>query len=107
MRKAKRMLPYLGIILLSFYLLPLLMRDTGSSMIILLVFIPAICLACSVVYGIRNSFNLFYAFTVAILFAPSVFLYYNASAWVYILGYGVTALAGNALGMLFYKVRRK
>lgn len=103
MSDLKGMLPSLGIILLSFYLLPFLAGDTGTSMLILLAVIPMLCLGCSIVYGYRHSFHLFYSFAVAVLFAPSVFFFYNASAWIYILLYGVLALAGNALGAAFYK----
>ena len=103
MEKTKKMLPYLIIIILDFYLLPLLIKDTGTAMMMMLIVIPLICFVCSGVYGIRNSFNLFYALIVAILFVPSIFIFYNSTAWVYVLEYGIVALAGNAIGMMFYK----
>lgn len=101
MKKAKKMLPYLTIIILDFYLLPSLIKDTGTAMMMLLVVIPLICFVCSVVYGIKNSFNPFYSLIVAILFVPSVFIFYNSTAWIYVLGYGIIALAGNIIGMIF------
>jgi hypothetical protein len=101
MEKVRKMLPFLIIILLDFYLLPILIKDTGTGMMMLLAVIPSICFVCSVVYGINNSFNPFYALIVAILFVPSIFIFYNSTAWVYILGYGVIALAGNVIGMIF------
>lgn len=103
MEKTKKMLPYLTIIILDFYLLPLFINDTGTAIMMMLVVIPLICFICSGVYGIKNSFNLFYALIVAILFVPSIFIFYNSTAWVYVLGYGIVALAGNVVGMMFHK----
>ena len=40
----KKLLPYIGVTALAFYLLPLAGRDTGSFILILLVLIPLICL---------------------------------------------------------------
>lgn len=103
MNKFKKMLPYLIIIMLSFYLLPLVMKDTGAAMTMLLVVIPAICFICSILYGIKNSIDLVYVAVVAILFMPAILIFYNASAWAYVPGYGIIALAGNVVGMFFYK----
>ena len=103
MEKLKKMIPILTVMALDFYVLPLLIQDTGSAILILLLVIPLVCLACSAVYGLRHSFHLEFPLLTALLFAPSVFLFYNSSAWVYIVGYGVTALAGNAIGALIYK----
>ncbi|RHB46059.1 hypothetical protein DW886_06835 [Enterocloster aldenensis] len=93
--------PYLLVIIIDFYILPLLIRDTGSAMIMLLIILPFICFASSVFYGIRHSFHLSYAFIVAILFLPSLFIYYNISAWIY----GIIALTGNLTGYLLRKTQ--
>ncbi len=101
--KIKAMLPFLLCIVLDFYLLPLLINSTGMGMLLLLVLIPLICLACSVVYGLKHSFNILYIALVVLLFFPTIFIFYNASAWVYTVAYGIIALIGNAIGMIFYK----
>lgn len=101
--KTTKQLPYLLVILLGFYWLPLLIVDTGSAMMLLLVIIPLICFLCSCVYGARHSFNFFYAMIVAVLFIPSIFIFYNTTAWVYSLGYGIISLIGNLVGALFYR----
>lgn len=41
--KWKKISPYLVIIILNFYLLSLVIKDTGTAMIILLAVIPLIC----------------------------------------------------------------
>ena len=102
----KNMLPYLVVTLMDFYLLPLLIKDTGSAMMILLVVVPLICFVCSMLYGAKNSFHWLYAMTVAILFIPTIFIFYNSSAWVYIVGYSLIALIGNVIGMIIYKAKK-
>lgn len=104
MKPLQAMLPYLVVIAADFYLLPLLIRNTGWAMLLLLVVIPLVCLACSVVYGWRYSFHGLYPVIVAVLFMPTIFLFYNSTAWVYIVAYGIIALLGNLIGMVFFKV---
>ena len=99
----RNMLLPLGVILMGFYLLPLLIRDTGSAMLILLIAIPLICFICSTIYGIKKGFNILYSAIVSVLFVPSIFIFYNLSAWGYIIGYGIIALIGNAIGALIFK----
>lgn len=103
MERFKRALPFYIAMLLNFYLLPLLIADTGTAMVVLLVLVPVICFAISVVYGIKNGFHLEYAAIIAVLFIPSIFIYYNSSAWVYIIGYGIIAFVGNLVSSLFRK----
>jgi hypothetical protein len=100
------MLPFLLVIVLDFYLLPLLINSTGMAMLLMLIVIPLICIVCSIVYGVKHSLNILYAVFVSILFLPTIFIFYNSSAWVYTVAYGVTALAGNAIGLIFYKRRK-
>lgn len=103
MEHFRNALPYYAAMLLNFYLFPLFMADTGSAMIILLNLIPAVCFAISTAYGMKYGFHPVYAVIVAILFIPSMFIYYNTSAWVYIPGYGIIALLGNLFSLLLRK----
>lgn len=103
MEKFRRMLPYLIVMVLDFYLLPFLIKDTGSGMIILLIGIPVICLTVSLIYGLKNSFNWLFPLFIMLLFAPSIFIFYNDSAAIYILAYGIISLIGNFAGSLFHK----
>ena len=106
MKHPGSMLPYLLATLLCFYLLPRFIQDTGTAMFILLALLPVLCFVCALVYGVYNSFDWLYAAAVAILFVPSIFIYYNTSAWLYSPVYGAIALAGNAIGALFYQQRQ-
>ena len=103
----KKMMPYLIIIIAAFYLFPLLIQDTGAGMLILLVAIPLVCLVTSVLYGVKNAFNVMFSIFVAILFIPSLFTFYNSSAWVYIIGYGAISMIGNLIGMAISKSEHK
>ena len=89
MEKLKKMLPYLLINIGMFYLLPTLMIDTGSAMIILLILMPLGCFLTSLAYGVKNSFSWLYPIFVMLVFIPSIFIFYNESAFVYVFAYGV------------------
>lgn len=103
MEKLKRMLPYLILVALTFYLLPLLIQDTGSAMLILLIGIPVICFIVSFIYGLKNSFHWLFPVLIMLLFAPSIVIFYNDSAMIYIPAYGVISLIGNFAGSLVHK----
>ena len=103
MEKIRKMLPYLFVVIFAFYVLPLLIQDTGSGMLILLIGIPMICFMVSFIYGIKNSFNFLFSLLVILLFVPTIFIFYNESASIYILAYGVISLIGNFIGGILYK----
>lgn len=74
---------------------------TGTAMILLLIATPLICLICSIMYGLRHSFHWQFCIIVAILFLPTVLIYYNQSAFIYSAIFGGIALLGNLVGTLF------
>ena len=80
MDKLKKNMVFYLLLLIDFYIVPWFIKNTGSAMIVMLVIIPLICLITSVFYGIRNGFNFWYILIVAIMFAPSIFIFYNSSA---------------------------
>jgi hypothetical protein len=101
--RIKIMLPFLLVIISAFYLLPPLIGGTGAGMLILLIVIPVICFVCSLSFGIKHSFNIVYVILVALLFIPTIYIFYNNSACVYVLAYGVIALIGNIIGAAICK----
>lgn len=103
MEKLKKNWIYYLIIFIAFYLVPILIKDTGSGMAILLIVIPLIALITSLIYGLRNTFDFIYPLVVAIMFIPTLFIYYNASAWIYIISYSLIALIGELLGKTLQK----
>ena len=104
MKKIREMSVYLIVIILAFYALPAFINDTGSGIFFLLILIPIICFLTSLIYGIRHSFNLIFLLLIMIIFIPTIFIFYNESAAVYVLIYGIIAAIGNLLGSLIKKM---
>lgn len=103
MEKLKKNWIYYFIMFIAFYLVPILIKDTGSGMTILLIVIPLITLITSLIYGLRNTFDFVYPLIVAILFIPTLFIYYNTSTWIYIIVYSVIAVIGELIGKILQK----
>lgn len=97
--------PYLAVLAADFYLLPFLMRDTGSAMLLMLIVMPMAAFLTGVVCGLRNGFEILLPVAAALLFLPTIPIHYNATAWVYAPAYGVIVLAGTGLGRVFYRKR--
>ena len=60
MDKIKKNWIYYLIIFITFYLIPILIKDTGSGIFILLIVIPLITLFTSIIYGLSNKFDFIY-----------------------------------------------
>lgn len=103
MEKLKKNWIYYLVILIAFYIVPMLIKDTGSGMFILLIVIPLITLITSLIYALRNTVDFIYPLIVAILFIPTLFIYYNNSAWIYIFVYSMIAVIGELLGKTLQK----
>lgn len=106
MNMKKKLIPYViyaVVLALVFYLLPFLIQDTGSGMFVLLLVVPALTFIASFIFGIRQGFAIILPLLVAILFTPTLFIFYNISAWVYIPAYAIITLIGNCIGRIFYK----
>lgn len=104
-KKLIALLPYIALLGVDFYLLPFLVRDTGSAMLLMLAVMPAAAFVTAVAYGIRNGFGLLLPIVAPVLFVPTIFIYYNSSAWIYAGGYLVIVLTGTAVGGAFYRKR--
>lgn len=102
--KLKEMALYIAILAALFYLVPPIIGDTGTAMFILLIFIPLFTFALSILLGWRKGMNWLFPIAVWIIFFPTVFLYYNSSAWVYSVVYAAIGLVGVVVGS---KVMRK
>ena len=106
--KRKLIVPivYMIALVINFYVCPLAIRDTGSGIFMLLFVMPFITFGCSVVYGILQGFQIFLPVIVAVLFTPTLFIFYNESAWVYIVAYAVVSLVGNGIGWGVQKIKK-
>jgi Ca2+/Na+ antiporter len=97
MKILKTLIPYILILISTFYGLPLLGKDTGSFMVILLILMPLICIVTSFIYRKKHQSNYILPITIAILFTPTVYIYYNSSAFFYIPLYTVLSIAATLL----------
>lgn len=103
MDRIKRNLIFYFVLGIAFYGIPWGIKDTGSGIVILLIIIPVICFLTSVMYGVTNGFNPWYALFAALIFTPSIFIFYNSTAWIYAIVYGVIAALGNLTALPFRK----
>ena len=105
MRKLRHQFPFLLIIVLAFYGFPLIDRESG--ILTLLILFPLVCLLSALVYGVKYSFSLVYSILVMVLFIPTIFIFYNETASLYIGIYGVISLVGNLLGSFIRKIHHR
>lgn len=105
--RLRKMLVYLIVIIIAFYLLPLCISDTSSAMNILLLWIPVICFITSLIYGYKNGYDWIFPIIVTLLFIPTIFIFYNTSASFYILVYGIITVVGGLLGSFVAKKSSK
>ena len=103
MNKFKKNIVFYLLLILDFYIVPWFIKDTGTAMIVMFMAVPLICLAISIFYGMRNGFDFWYILIAAVMFTPSIVLFYNATAWIYIIIYAAIALVGNVIGLTFRK----
>lgn len=96
---------YLIPIAMLFYLMPLISGNTGGHMLNLLVFTPFFCFLSSFLWGKKGGFDVWFSLVLALLFVPTIFIYYNISAWVYILIFAGLSFIGNLLGFMYAKRR--
>jgi hypothetical protein len=101
----KGIIPYGLFLLINYYALPLLIQDTGTAMLLLVAIIPISIGVCSIIYGAKHGFHFLYIGIATLLFVPSIFIFYNSSAWAYVFFYGAIVLAGNGIGCIFTKRR--
>lgn len=94
------------LIVATFYALPLisyvLPADSGVGMLLMLFIMPLCCFVISVFVGKKIPFNAVYAGIVALLFVPSIFIFYNYTAWFYVIAYGLVATVGNIAGKYLF-----
>lgn len=84
--------------LFMFYIFPLFAGPTDSMGMVFLIIVATFILSIILTSISKEKIKFLYPSLVAIIFIPSVFIYYNESALIHSLWYFVTALIGQALG---------
>lgn len=90
--------------LLLFYVLPLSAGPTDMMGLVVLLIISVFVL--SIVMGIisNSKIKYIYPFIISILFIPSIFLYYNSSAFIYVFWYLIDSILGLGIGLIFLEI---
>lgn len=90
--------------LLVFYILPLFAGPTDTMGLILL--ITLLTLIISLIYGFIAEKNIKYLYPVlvAIVFIPTIFIYYNESATIYVVAYLFISEVGLIIGTVIRKI---
>ena len=90
--------------LFMFYIFPLFAGPTDAMGMVVLIILATLLL--SVIIGIisRNRIRYLYPIVIAILFLPSVYIYYNETALVHSTWYLVIATFGLLVGIAFRKL---
>ncbi len=93
-----------GIQLLFFYIYPLFMGPTDAMGMVLILLLSSFILA--LVLGVLSDKEIkyFYPAAIALLFIPSVFIYYNGSALVHAAWYFIVSSVGLLTGAVLRKI---
>jgi len=102
MNISKKMLPYLLPCILAFYFLPMI---SGIALFLMLFALPTVCFCSSFTYSMKNNFNFTFSLLIALIFLPTVFLFYNETALAYnTFIFFIVSLLRNGLGVPLYKI---
>lgn len=93
--------------ILIFYLLPLTAgpADTMGLIVLLLILTFTLAIVLGIISNKKSKY--IYPIIVSIVFIPSIFIYYNSSASIYILWYLIDSLIGLLLGSIIHFLIKK
>lgn len=96
----KEMLPYLVSADSPSMLFPVSRKTPAYYIIHLLIVLPVLCLAAGFLYGFFTGFHQVLPLLIAVLFLPTMYLYYNPSALAYAFTFLFITFVGNGVGCL-------
>jgi len=96
----------LSIQLFMFYVFPLFAGPTDAMGMVLLIIFATLLL--SIILGCisKEKIKYLYSIVIAILFIPSVFIYYNESALIHSVWYFVVSFIGIAIGTIINLIKQ-
>jgi len=106
----KRYLKEIIILLLQtfmFYIFPLFAGPTDIMGMVVLIILATLILSIIIASISKEKIKYLYSVITAILFIPSVFIYYNESALIHSLWYLFVSTIGLLIGTLIYKLTHK
>lgn len=93
--------------LLMFYVFPLFAGPTDAIGMVLLIWLSTIISGLIIGLISKKKIKYLYPLIVAILFIPSVFIYYNESALVHSIWYLISSGVGVIIGFIINKLFNK
>ena len=107
MKKYLKEIITLLIQILIFYIFPLFAGPTDIMGMVVLMLLATLVLSLILTLISKEKLKYLYPLVVAIIFIPSIFIYYNESALIHSLWYFVSSLLGTILGIITNKVFSK
>ena len=107
MKKYLKEIIILLIQLFMFYIFPLFAGPTDAMGMVLIIIITTFVLSLIIAVISKEKIKYFYPIIVAILFIPSVFIYYNESALIHSIWYLVDGYIGTFIGVVINKLINK
>ncbi len=93
--------------IILFYLIPLLMNADTVIGVILFLLLGTFTLTLVLNIISKLKIKYFYPLIVAIIFIPSIFIYYNESALIHTLWYFIDSLIGMIIGTCIFKLKSR
>ena len=93
--------------LFMFYIFPLFAGPTDAMGMVFLIIVTTFILSIIIGSISKEKIKYLYPIVIAILFIPSVFIYYNESALVHSIWYLIVSFIGLILGTVIYKLTNK
>ena len=100
--KYRKLLVYVVVTLLYYFIPVFLIQDTGSVMFFIVIGIPVVVFVVSMLFSVKYGYYWYFPIIIGLLWIPNLFLL-NDSAAIYILMYAVVSLVGQLIGILFKK----
>src|SRR5659263_109801 len=102
----RKLIVYIIILAVVFYLIPIAtkMGAPKELMITLLIVLNSIvCLGTGAIFGIKHGFKWYFLMLAPLLFIPSMYVFYNDSAFIYVVMYLFLSAAGLGIGCVIRK----
>lgn len=90
-----------------FYIFPLFAGPTDAMGMVLLIWLSTIILSMVMANVSSQKIKYVYPVMIAIIFIPSVFIYYNESALIHSLWYLCSGYIGCIIGLVIYKLTNR
>ena len=107
MKKYLKEIIILVIQLIMFYLFPLTAGPTDMMGLVLILLFTTLLLSGILTIISNNKIKYLYPIIVAIIFIPSVFIYYNESALIHSIWYLVVSIIGTIIGIIINLIKRR